>query len=158
MKIWKSSFSPKWGDVVTWIWPSVEAPWLLSPSGLCSLVCRRPHHFLGTSRHEFITFALNKHLHECMEIVLHISSVLSHTWWASHPWHGCDCNLASFHLVLFISFSGITTLLAVGARNLGAILDYFFSPSPTPGTSDGISFHFSPKHILNWSTSHRLHY
>ena len=61
-----------------------DSPMVAAPSGLCSLVCHRPHHFLGTSRHGFITSALDKRLRECTEIVVHTSSVLSHTP-AGHP-------------------------------------------------------------------------
>ena len=51
---------------------------------------------------------------------------------------------------LLISFSAITTLPVVEARNLGTILDSFLSPSPTSSPSDGISFHLSLQNIFGY--------
>lgn len=171
---------PNW-DLVTWIQPSSGSQ-SLAPWGPYCLVCHRPLRFRGTSRHEFVTFALNKCLQEFVAVVssTHFSpSVLSSsplcssdsqidryqaspwapvgpTCWISQTWHGPSHSLDSFHPVLPIPFTGITGLLVVGPETLVSSWIRLFLLTPHPAHQMVSSFTSLSKIHLNQSISHHL--
>lgn len=157
MKIGICSFSPKIrsGSTGQTHLP-VGAKWLLSLVGPVLWFA------IGPSRHGFITLALNKCSHKCMDIVrstcfsssvlscsllyagdsrMHasqfLSSFLTHLL-ASQTCHGRTWNLSCF-LQGRSSPSVASATSVAGARKLGVLLDSFLSPYPTPSPSHGIS-------------------